>query len=204
MVATVKTADRWVVCPDYAAGPYTPAAVERKLGQCEQSNCPHTGRHQIVISAQKPVTLTELHTLYANWSEPFLADPGDVHACDQRSADTAELAAAILEVGARSTAPIALGSPDGGFMILNGGGWSKETGDTADKAGRRGSAEWRAALGPYEDTTLTADGKGAIRDAWCRCGTGAEGWVQYQAWTVQGVDAHGFVCGTCRKITQTG
>lgn len=204
MTATAtRTADQWVICQDYAAGPFVPDAVDQVIAKYDRSGCPHKGHHRVIVSAQKPVTLAKLQTMYANWSQPFLADPSDKHADAERAADTADLAAAILEVGAREPQIVHLYGFDGP-MVLNGGGWSKETADAADAAAPVGIAEWKAALGPYEHVTLTADGQGAIRDTWCECGTGAEDWVRYEGWTVQGMVAHGFVCGTCRKITQTG
>jgi len=66
---------------------------------------------------------------------------------------------------------------------------------------------YSAALGPAAAVTLTADGRGARRDGWCRC-PDAEGdddsWIRYEHWTAEGRHAHGFLCRTCRFIKQSG
>lgn len=82
------------------------------------------------------------------------------------------------------------------------GGWSKEAGARADAAGEAGSPEWYAALGTNETATLTSDGRGAIVEDWCSCGGVKQ--ERYERWSARGREAHGFVCKTCRYLTQTG
>ena len=83
----------------------------------------------------------------------------------------------------------------------------RERGQQADAAGAPGSPEWIAALGVHEHATLTGDGHGAIREAWCTCAGGnvdvAE-WVRYEYWTAAGMERHGFVHATCRRLLQAG
>jgi hypothetical protein len=131
------------------------------------------------------------------WSAPFLADPSDEAANAARAAQTRQLAAAILAapVGAKV-----------GAMTLVTAGWSRERGDQADAVAGPGSEAWITALGAHEHATLTADGKSANRQAWCECPglNDFENWVRYEGWTARGCEAHGFVCGTCRRLAQTG
>jgi len=139
----------------------------------------------------RTATATELR---AEWDEPFLADPRDEAANAARGDLTRALAAATL--AAR------VGTAVGGMTVV-GAGWSRERGDYADSVAEVGSDAWKAALGSHEDATLTSDGRGAIRDAWCEC-PAPGGWVRYEGWTARGCEAHGFVCGGCRRVTQTG
>jgi hypothetical protein len=206
MTATkTVTANQWVVCDDYAAGPFTPDAVGQVLAKYERSICPNKGQHQIVTSDRKPVTVAKLRTMYTAWSEPYDGDPDDDRAYAERAAQTRELAAALLAVGARTHGMITLCGVDG-ELTVNTGGWSKDAADRADAAAEAGSESWRAALGPYEHATLTDGGGAAITDAWCRC-LGREDvvdWVRYEQWTVEGRVGHGFVCPDCRKLVQVG
>lgn len=89
-----------------------------------------------------------------------------------------------------------------GPLTKNHGGWPKEAGARADAAGEAGSPEWYEALGRHETATLTSDGRGAIVEGWCSCG--AHGQARYERWSARGREAHGFVCSSCRFLTQTG
>jgi len=191
---TTAQADCWVVCDGYAAGPYTPDAAPRVKAKHDAAPaCAHS--HEIVTSRTKPVTASELRAMRAEWDAPFLADPADEAACAERRALGEALAAATL--AAKLMTRI-------GDLTVVEAGWSRETCDHADSIATPGSAEWIAALGAHEHATLTADGKPAIRDGWCRCSESLDTWVRYEGWTAEGRTAHGFVCGTCRKITQVG
>lgn len=200
--ARTKTVDRWVICDDYAAGPFAAkSAVMVARRHDKAPGCMHTG-HKVIQSDRRPTTVAALRTMYSNWFEPYTGDVGDGEALTARRADGADLAAAILEVGARES-QVSLYSVNG-TMSFNGGGWSKDDADRADAAAEPGSDAWKAALGPYRYAILTADGRGAIRDRWCECGVTGERWVQYEVWTAEGRERHGFVCPDCRKLTQTG
>src|SRR5450755_3099990 len=111
----------------------------------------------------RTATATELR---AEWDEPFLADPRDEAANAARGDLTRALAAATL--AAR------VGTAVGGMTVV-GAGWSRERGDYADSVAEVGSDAWK-------DATLTSDGRGAIRDAWCEC-PAPGGWVRYEGWT---------------------
>lgn len=53
--------------------------------------------------------------------------------------------------------------------------------------------------------TLTGDGRQYERGTWCSCSRVADdGWVQFQIWTLRGMEAHGFLHATCRRLLQTG
>ena len=185
----------WIVCDDFAAGPYTAQRAAKLLGTY-RAECAND--HRVVVAAVRPATLADLRDLRDDWDAPYDADPGDELAASQRGALTAELAQAILR------AP--LGARLGGLTIA-GGSWSKETADAADLVAAPGTPEWRAALGARSHATLTGDGGCATREGFfCRCAEqpAADTWVRYEAWTAQGRDAHGFVCPSCRRITQTG
>jgi hypothetical protein len=95
-----------------------------------------------------------------------------------------------------------------GPLIKCRGGWPRETSERANAVvdpatDRQG---WLAALGPHEHATLTSDGRGARTDSWCQCTPvpAIESCVRYERWTTQGRTAHGYLCPTCRHITQTG
>ena len=192
MASTTKTLIHWVLCDDYAAGPFTADTAARRAGQ--RTECGHG--HRVVTSGTKPVTAAEISPLRAEWDAPFTGDMTD-EAISARGDLTRELASLIL--GAQIMTRV-------GDLTVVGGGWSKERGDYADATAEAGSAGWIAALGAHENATLTSDGRGANRQAWCECAglNDAAAWVRYEGWTEQGMDAHGFVCGTCRRITQTG
>lgn len=191
-----RTANRWVVCDDYAAGPYNTAGAQSAKARHDAATACAEADHRIVVADRKPVTVADVRTMYADWSQPCLADPGDELALDERTAQTRELAAAILALPLRTRL---------GDMVLVSAGWSKETGEKADAIAEPGTPEWIASLGAHEHATMTADGRGAIRDAWCLCGGQAgEPEVPYEAWTADGRIAHGYVCPACRKVAQTG
>jgi hypothetical protein len=200
MAHNTQAADRWVVCDDYAAGPYTEAAATQALARYDTApGCPFTN-HQVVVSATKPVTLAELRTMRAewdNWHDPFLSGMSQELVLEARKAATRELAAAILTF--RRHTPV-------GNLILTSAGWSREAADRANAAAVTGTPEWFAALGAYEHATLTEDGRSARRDAWCPCpeDDSAGTWVRYEYWTARGMEAHGYVCPECRRLTQAG
>lgn len=89
------------------------------------------------------------------------------------------------------------------------GRWSPEAARRADAVADPATdpTAWVAALGPHEHATLTADGRQAINIGWCTCDhqypDGAT-WVRYERWSGRGQEAHGYVCPTCRRLTQTG
>lgn len=68
---------------------------------------------------------TTLTDLRAAWDAPFLADPGDDSAVAARSAQTTDLAAAIL--ASRPGDRV-------GALVLNRRGWPADAGDRADAA----------------------------------------------------------------------
>jgi hypothetical protein len=133
----------------------------------------------------------DLAAAYAEWDTPCLGDDWA-----GRAAQTHRLAMLIM------AAPLLT---EVGGLVVNTGGWSRKTSDRADAAGKPGSDAWYAALGDHEHATLTADGRGADRSAWCASpDETAANWVRYEGWTAAGCVAHGFVCGDCRKLVQTG
>lgn len=134
---------------------------------------------------------TELADAYDAWDRPYLGDDWS-----GRTAQTTRLAALVLAAPLRTE----LGS-----LVVTSGGWSRERGQQADRAGKPGSDEWLAALGDHEHATLTADGRSAVRDAWCgRPDESGSNWVRYEGWAAAGRVSHGFVCGDCRRLVQTG
>lgn len=99
-------------------------------------------------------------------------------------------------------------TPDGPLIIAH-AGWSRQSAErpaarAADAAGDVDA--YLAALGAHDHATLTADGRGARTDGWCQCEPGPPlaTTVRYERWTDQGRVAHGYLCPTCRFITQTG
>jgi hypothetical protein len=191
MTATARAS--WVVCRDYAYGPFTPERAAKRAAQADESgDCRYS--HQVVTSGVRPATEAELNTVLAERQAAFLtAEPGDP---DWRES-TQELAALWL------SAP--LGTSAHGLTVA-GGGWSKEAADRADAAGEPSSPAWYVALGRREHVTLTDDGRSAETSAWCRCSPEPpmDGWVQYQRWTERGQEAHGYVCRKCRHLLQSG
>jgi len=139
---------------------------------------------------------TDVTALYEAFTAPWTGDPFDTAACAARGAQARQVAAAIL--AARVSTQV-------GHMTIVAAGWSLESSRQA--AGDPGSPEWYASLGSHEDATLTADGGYVARDLWCRCGDTASpagNWVRYEAFTADGMAAHGFACPHCRCLTQTG
>lgn len=139
----------------------------------------------------------ELASAHAAWSEPFLADPFNEAAMAARSEQTRHVARLLLAAPLRTEV---------GGLVIDTAGWSRERGEAADAVGEPGSPEWFAALGDHEHATLTADGECADRARWCECRPGPRGesWVRYEHWTERGMERHGFVCPSCRRLTQTG
>jgi hypothetical protein len=199
---TATPVNSWVVCYDYAAGPFTADAAARRLVNHGKSICGHA--HEVIVSATRPVTAAERDTMRAQWDAPFLADPSDEEANAERSQLTADLAAAILAAPLYDR--VSMERTRVGDMRIAGAGWSVERGKLADAAGPAGSPEWTAALGVHEHATLTSDGNGAIREAWCACRPqpSAGTWVRYEYWTAEGMERHGFVCPECRRLLQAG
>jgi hypothetical protein len=93
----------WVVCHEYAYGPFTPARAERRRELADKSgDCRYP--HKVVCSQVRPTTEAELDTLLAERESMFLdAEPGDP---DWRET-TLELAAAWLN------APQGMSAADG-------------------------------------------------------------------------------------------
>lgn len=139
----------------------------------------------------------ELAAAMAAWDAPFLADPFDEAAMEARTAQTREVARLLLAAPLRTRV---------GGLVAETGGWSRERAAEADAAGEPGSPEWFAALGDHEHVTLTGDGGAANRSRWCECEPFPAGqdWVRYEHWTERGRERHGFVCPSCRRLTQTG
>ena len=150
-------------------------------------------------------TTSTLSELRIWWDTPFCGAPSDSTATAARTALSRQLAAAILaadlldeKAGTRTRV---------GEMFIASAGWSRERGDAACAAAEPGTPEWRAALGVPEHATLTGDGQGANRGAWCTCPNDevfAEQWIRYEHWTAAGCERHGFVHSTCRRLLQTG
>ncbi|PZG12988.1 hypothetical protein C1I95_24580 [Micromonospora craterilacus] len=85
------------------------------------------------------------------------------------------------------------------------GGWSADAAARADATAEPGTDEWRNALGPHEDATLTADGRPAATGGWCTCpAVGDDEWVRYERWSARGREAHGYVHAGCRALVQAG
>lgn len=112
------------------------------------------------------------------------------------------------QILAAPVGPEPIDTPDGPLIKAR-GGWSKETAARADAASEAGSDAWYAALGPHEYAVLTSDGHGARTDAWhrnelCADRADADRWVRYERYTAEGRVGHGYLCPTCRQVTQTG
>jgi hypothetical protein len=109
----------------------------------------------------------------------------------------------ILAARVRAT----LETPDGP-LIKTVGSRSKKARGRADAAASATTEPERChtALGPHEDTILTADGENGRLDSWCTCRPGPEleTWVRYEHWTTVGRVGDGYLCPDCRAITQTG
>jgi hypothetical protein len=52
------------------------------------------------------------------------------------------------------------------------------------------------------EITATADGRHYDRRGWCEGCGGAD--VRVERWTGAGREFHGWICGTCRRLTQSG
>ena len=150
-------------------------------------------------------TARTLDDLASEWRAPFLADPRDETAMAGRGRLTRELAAAILA----DKGGDANGRTRVGDLQIATAGWSKERGAHADSVADSATdpQAWIAALGVHEHATLTGDGQGANRAAWCDCPNDdvhADQWTRYEHWTARGVEAHGFVHSECRRLLQVG
>jgi len=98
-----------------------------------------------------------------------------------------------------------LWAPD---LICTRRSWSKEVGEQAQLAidaelFPNDAAGWRAALGEPESVELSEDGSYITTDAWCEC-VERPGDVYVERWAMVGRVFHGWVCGSCRRLTQTG
>ena len=194
----------WVVCDDYAAGPYTPGRAQGLLDSITTGRDLATGcctlEHRVTVSGFKPTTGSELARLRRDHQAAALAS-------DPFAGPDEELAALLAErVAAIMTAD--LGTSDGELAVAE-TGWTREAGDRADAAADKGSPAWIVALGAHETVTLTSDGGAAEPSRWCRCpasqALGADTWVRYERWTADGGnDAHGLVCAACRRLLQSG
>lgn len=94
-----------------------------------------------------------------------------------------------------------------GELIKAAGAWSAETGKRAELVADPAVdlTAWRAAMGSHEEVLLTSDGRTVRREAWCACGPAASGNpVRYERWTLQGRQAHGWACTSCRAVVQAG
>lgn len=144
------------------------------------------------IAVRGPRTLDEIA---AEKQALIMADPFNPAVSAKITTLTREYAAVLLALPLNSKA-------DG--LIVYTGGWSLERAAEADAVGQPGTDAWYAALGSHQHATLTSDGRDAVRTAWCQGCPGADQWVRYEHWTTEGCHAHGFVCASCRRITQTG
>lgn len=94
-----------------------------------------------------------------------------------------------------------------GELVKAAGSWSAETGKRAELVADPAvdPQAWRVAMGPHEEVLLTADGRTVNRAAWCTCGPAATvNPVRYERWTLQGREAHGWACTSCRAVVQAG
>lgn len=96
-----------------------------------------------------------------------------------------------------------------GDLILAHRSWSREVGVGAQAAIDAGqftddAAGWKAALGLPTEVVLSSDGGQVDATAWCDDSSPGTEWVRYERWKVVGLVAHGYVCGYCRRLTQTG
>ncbi len=191
----------WVVCDDYAAGPYTPerAARERDARDADTGRGACTLPHRLAVEGFRPATTAELTTARRTHQDAALAaNPFTGAGEDEFAAALADRADTIMR------AP--LGTSDGELTVAQ-TGWTREAGDRADAAAETGSTAWVAALGAYERVTLTSDGRPVETGTWCRCQPEPDpaGWVRYERWTAAGnQDAHGFACPSCRHLVQSG
>lgn len=92
-----------------------------------------------------------------------------------------------------------------GPLTKNSGTWAPGATRRASAVAAEGTEEWAriARTIPHEEATATSDGRGVVTKGWCSCGGGVEQ-VRYERWSARGREAHGFVCKTCRSLTQTG
>lgn len=188
----------WVVCHEYAAGPFTADAAAQLRDHLSDyaarvhATYPCSYDHRVVSSGVPPTTSHALGRLRLEWD----GQPGPDDDPDDRIDLTHDLAAAYL------AAP--LGTRDG-RLTVTGGGWSAEAAARADAAGPDDSPEWWAALGRREYVILTGDGRQAFLDRdrnvpWCEHpGTPPGGWVDFEKWTADGRATVGQVCSGCRK-----
>lgn len=193
----------WVICDDYAAGPYTPERAQGLLdsitaGRHLASGCCKL-EHRVTVSGFAPTTGSELARLRRDHQAAVLASDPFAGPDEELDAARDELVAAIM------AAP--LGTADGTGLIVAEAGWSRQAGDRADAAAPKGSPAWIVALGAHERVTLTGDGKAVEPSRWCRCTPEADAgtWVRYERWTAPGdKGGHGFVCAACRLLVQSG
>jgi hypothetical protein len=120
----------------------------------------------------------------------------------------AHLGFARLILAARSRATV---DTFDGSLVKVAGTWAREVGDAADAVAEAGSPEWVAFLNatPQIEATLTSDGRHAETGRWHiddRCGgpCPVDQWVRVERWSTAGREFHGFICGDCRGLVQTG
>ena len=122
--------------------------------------------------------MTTLREQYDTWSEPYLGDDFSAQAMDARGLETRRLAARVL------AAPVG--------TVVGGGRWVPEL---------------TVAVQGGEPSLLTADGKPGDRGHWClnetRCKASGD-WVYYERWAHAGRASHGWLCGVCRRLVQSG
>lgn len=189
MASTKTPLVHWVVCDDRVAGPYTHDAARRNLvrvSEVTRGGCGY--EHSVVTCGFRPSTVAEIRPLREEWDDVTITEA-------HRGELTVELADEILH------APV---GTDVGDLIVSQAGWSAETASQADAKAEPGTPAWYVALGAHEDALLTGDGEDAVTTGWCQDSDDHAGEVQYERWTAKGRVAHGTVCGTCRRLTQTG
>lgn len=112
------------------------------------------------------------------------------------------------QILAAPVGPALVDTPDGPLIKMY-GGWSKETAQrpgVQEAFDRNDMAAAEAILGSEDEALLTSDGRDARTRDWCRCDPYPvmEEWVRYERYSPRGREAHGYVCPTCRRLTQSG
>lgn len=65
--------------------------------------------------------------------------------------------------------------------------------------------ELNEALGAAVTATIVSTGTHVDTTGWCHCPVGSSAeWIHYERWSTRGLEAHGYCCPECRRLTQTG
>lgn len=82
--------------------------------------------------------------------------------------------------------------------------WTAITPEASERCHRAERMLLNARGAAYAGGTYVADGGAADRTSWCSCPSSDDD-IYYEAYSTAGLrTAHGYVCKTCRQITQTG